>query len=236
MVLGGGLLDGINPCAFAVIIFFISFLSVYNYTHRQMVVIGVSYIFAVFLAYLLIGMGLFNIIYSLRYFYLLNRLFYGALALLCLVLGVVAFIDFLSYIKGKDSKSQILQLSSGIKKRINKVFAFLRRKEKEGMIRLSIIAFIVGMLVSVLESACTGQIYLPTITIIMKDPSARLKAILYLLLYNIMFILPLIAVFVLGLMGVSSQRMSDFLKRHLGLIKLLMALMFFGFALVIWSM
>ena len=34
-IIGAGLVDGVNPCAFAVIVFFISFLTVYKYTLRQ---------------------------------------------------------------------------------------------------------------------------------------------------------------------------------------------------------
>ena len=234
VVSSAGLIDGINPCAFAVIIFFISFLSVYRYTTAQMIVIGISYIFAVFLTYLLIGLGIFNVIYSLRYFYFINRIFYAVLSIICFVLGFIALLDFVSYIRTKESKEQILQLSGGVKKMINRVFGFLRKKEKEALIRLSIIAFVVGVLVSILESACTGQIYIPTITLIMKDPSARLQAIVYLLVYNIMFIVPLIAVFVLALIGVSSKVLSDFLKKHLGIIKLLMAVLFIGMGIIIW--
>ena len=39
-IIGAGLADGINPCAFAVIIFFISFLAVYKYNRKEIILVG----------------------------------------------------------------------------------------------------------------------------------------------------------------------------------------------------
>jgi len=52
-----------------------------------------------------------------------------------------------------------------------------------------------GFLVSVLELACTGQIYLPTLIFISHVPELRANALIYLLVYNFMFVIPLIVVF-----------------------------------------
>ena len=75
-IVGAGLVDGINPCAFAVIVFFISFLTVYKYTRREILVVGSAYCFAVFVAYVLIGLGLFQFLYAMRGFYWLIKGFY----------------------------------------------------------------------------------------------------------------------------------------------------------------
>ena len=47
-LISAGLIDGINPCAFAVIVFFVSFLAVYGYKKQEIVCIGIFYILAVF--------------------------------------------------------------------------------------------------------------------------------------------------------------------------------------------
>jgi cytochrome c biogenesis protein CcdA len=83
-------------------------------------------------------------------------------------------------------------------------------------------------LVSLLEAVCTGQVYLPTISFVLKSTTLKLEALGYLLLYNFMFIAPLVVIFVLALLGTSSQQFSGFLKKHLGLIKILMVILFFG--------
>ena len=75
-IIGSGLVDGVNPCAFAVIVFFISFLTVYGYRKREIVYIGSAYCLAVFITYLLIGLGLFKFLYSIEKIYLLIKFFY----------------------------------------------------------------------------------------------------------------------------------------------------------------
>ena len=54
VIIGAGLVDGINPCAFTVIVFFISFLAMQGYIKRELTAIGLCFIFSVFMTYLLI--------------------------------------------------------------------------------------------------------------------------------------------------------------------------------------
>ena len=96
-------------------------------------------------------------------------------------------------------------------------------------------AFISGFLVSLLEAVCTGQMYLPTIAFVLKASSFKLQALGYLLLYNIMFIVPLVVIFVFALMGTTSAEFTSFLKKHLGVIKIFMAVLFFSLGIfLIW--
>ena len=60
VIIGSGLVDGINPCAFTVIVFFISYLSLQGYRKRELVATGISFVFAVFATYTLVGLGVFN--------------------------------------------------------------------------------------------------------------------------------------------------------------------------------
>ena len=83
-----GLIDGINPCAFAVIVFFISFLAVYGYKKQEIVYIGIFYMLAVFLTYLLIGLGIFNFLYVLSNFYSWIKVFYYFIAGFCFLLVI----------------------------------------------------------------------------------------------------------------------------------------------------
>jgi hypothetical protein len=65
VVLGAGLADGVNPCAFATIIFFLSYLQVARRTPREMLMVGAAFIFAVFLAYFLAGLALHQVLEQL---------------------------------------------------------------------------------------------------------------------------------------------------------------------------
>lgn len=226
-VMGAGLIDGINPCAFAVIVFFVSFLAVYGYRKREIVWVGSAYCFAVFITYLLMGLGFFRFLYTISGFYILIKFFYYLIAVFCFSLAALALYDYFRFKKTGLSEDLILQLPKFLKKRINVVVgSHLRGKNRDTAINLVISSFVVGVLVSLLEAACTGQIYLPTIVFIMRNTALRIKAIAYLVLYNLMFVLPLVVIFILTLLGVGSQKFNKLLKENMANIKLLMFLLF----------
>jgi cytochrome c biogenesis protein CcdA len=243
-VVFAGLSDGINPCAFTVIVFFISFLALQGYRKRELIVIGLTFIFAVFLTYLGIGLGIFNFFYHFAGFWVLIRLLNIIIGILSIMLGVFAVFDFLEFKKTGATEGLLLQLPKPVKESIHKVIGFFYRKNpqekqeksKPALIKLLLSALVTGFLVSLLEAVCTGQVYLPTITFVLKSTEFKLEALVYLLLYNIMFVAPLIVIFVLALLGTTSQQFWNFLKKHLGLIKILMAVLFFGLGVyLLWK-
>ncbi len=93
-----------------------------------------------------------------------------------------------------------------------------------------LMAAVTGFIVSLLELACTGQIYLPTIMFISTIPKLKVNALMYLLFYNLMFVLPLIFVFSLTYWGTSSQQIGALTQKNFGIIKLAMTFLFFGLA------
>lgn len=227
-IVGAGLVDGINPCAFAVIVFFISFLTVYKYTRREIVLVGTAYCFAVFCAYLLLGLGVFKFLYALRGFSYVIKGFYIVTAAVCLLFFAFSVYDFWIYFKTKKSDGMLLQLPLGLKTRIHKIMGFFLRDKNKSAFRLVLAALAVGFGVSLVEAVCTGQVYVPTCVLIMQDPAFRARAAFYLVLYNLMFIVPLVAVFVLALLGYESKGFNEFLKKHLGLTKVLLCAVFLG--------
>ncbi|MBR3632702.1 MAG: hypothetical protein IKN49_06585 [Elusimicrobiaceae bacterium] len=234
-IIGAGLVDGINPCAFAVIVFFVSFLTVYKYTRKEILVVGSAYCVAVFIAYVLIGLGLFQFLYAMKSFYWVIKSFYWITALLCLLFFALAVYDFIIYKKTGKAEKTILQLPHGLKVLSHKIMHFFLRDKHDSVWRLALAALAVGFGVSLVEAVCTGQVYLPTVVLIMQDPTFRLKAIVYLVLYNVMFIMPLIAVFALALAGYESKTFNEFLKKHLGATKLLLCLVFLGLFVLLIS-
>lgn len=245
-VTGAGLIDGINPCAFTVIVFFISFLAVQGYKKRELLGIGFSFIFAVFVTYLLLGLGIFNFLYRLEGFWLLTRVINISIGVFSIILGVLAVCDFIKFKKTKDTQGLFLQLPQSVKTKIHYVIGLhYRRKQaveakedrpQKHILKLALTALLTGFLVSLLEAVCTGQTYLPTISFILKTAPLKIEALGYLLLYNLMFIVPLLIIFLFALLGVTSQQFSDFLKKRLLIIKALMAIVFFGLgAFLIWK-
>jgi MFS family permease len=242
VILGAGLIDGVNPCAFTVIVFFISYLALQGYRKRQLAVIGATFIISVFTTYTLIGLGLFNFLYRLNSFWLFTKIFNIFIGILSLSLGFIALYDLFRLKKTQDTDDLVLQLPKSIKNRIHSVIGWHYRRDKRDLtassnfsfLRLVISALITGFLVSLLEAVCTGQLYLPTIAIVLKTSSLKFQALIYLILYNIMFILPLFAIFILALFGITSMQFAGFLKKNLTIFKVIIAGVFFilGFYLL----
>ncbi len=241
-IVGAGLVDGFNPCAFTVIVFFISFLALQGYRRRQLIAIGLTFILTVFLTYVFIGVGLFSFLYKMQGFYLVVRIFNYCVGGLSIILGAICIYDLIKFGKTKKSEDMILQLPQSVKKQIHEVIgAHYRVDKKEGSVekihiaKLLLSALITGFLVSILEAVCTGQMYLPTIAFVLKSTNLKFHAAGYLLLYNIMFVTPLFGVFVLALMGTSSEQFAGALRKQMPLVKILMAAMFVGLGLfLLW--
>ncbi|MCG8431343.1 MAG: hypothetical protein MJA29_09255 [Candidatus Omnitrophica bacterium] len=236
-VASAGLADGINPCAFTVIVFFISFLTLQGYRRRELVCIGSSFITAVFATYLAIGLGLFNFLYELRGFWAVTRTVNLAVGFMSIALGCFALYDIMVFRAGGSTEKMLLQLPRAVKQRIHSVVGHFYRRSPSGkttpgsgkpsLLKLVTAALATGFTVSLLEAVCTGQLYLPTIVFVLKSGELRLRAFEYLVLYNVLFVVPLIIVFLLSLLGTTSADFARFMRRHMVLTKVIMALIFF---------
>ena len=239
-VAGAGLIDGINPCAFTVIVFFISYLALQGYKKRELIVVGSTFVFAVFLTYLLLGLGIFNFLYYLKGFWLAARAINAGIGVLSIALGIAAVYDIIKFKKTGLQDGLLLQLPQSIKNRIHHVIGLHYRKtggaqpKKNVLWDLVVSAFICGFLISLLEAVCTGQTYLPTIAFILKTSPLKLQAFGYLVLYNLMFIAPLSAIFALALAGVTAADFGHFLKSKMVAVKVMMALLFFGLGIFLY--
>jgi hypothetical protein len=92
--------------------------------------------------------------------------------------------------------------------------------------RVTLAAFGAAVLVSILEFTCTSQVYLPTLIYMVQAGSERLRATTLLFLYNLMFVLPLVALLIAAYLGASSRSLARLASRHVATAKLLMALFF----------
>jgi len=220
-----GLIDGINPCAFASIIFFISYLALINRKGREILWVGGMFTLSVFLTYFLIGTGALKMITSLSFLPLVRKIFILVTAVLALILGVVSLYDYLQFKKKGTTKDAKLQLPSFLK---NMIHSAIRKN-----VRLSnyiVMAAVTGFIVSLLELACTGQVYLPTIMFISTIPDLKANALFYLLFYNLMFVVPLVLVFSFTYWGTTSAQWATLTQKNFGKIKMAMTLLFFGLA------
>jgi cytochrome c biogenesis protein CcdA len=230
-VVAAGLLDGLNPCAFTTIVFFISFLAHVGKRKRELIITGLTFSLAVFATYLLIGLGLFKALFVLSGYRLFAEiLYYGIIALL-LVFAALSIHDCIVFSKTDQSKRILLQLPESFKRRIHDAI----RKHAKGT-NLVLGAVILGFVVTLFESVCTGQVYLPTIAFVLKHPDMRVNALFYLVLYNLMFILPLVVIFLLAYFGLKSDQLGKFFRGKVVMSKAALACLFVGLAvLLIWT-
>ncbi len=218
-------MDGLNPCAFATLAFFVSYLALSGHQGREILIVGAAFTLGVFLAYLSVGLGFYKALDLLGgWLTRMGRWVYGLTGLFCTVLAVFSFLDFLKARRGKIG-DMALNLPHKLRMRIN---AVIRRGRKSRAFVTG--AFFTGLVVSFLELACTGQVYLPTIIFVMSRPEMRIRALLFLVLYNLLFILPLIVVFVLAYYGTGSKQLTRFLQERAATVKLGMTLLFAALA------
>jgi cytochrome c biogenesis protein CcdA/thiol-disulfide isomerase/thioredoxin len=226
-VIFAGLVDGLNPCAFATLVFFVSYLTLSGRKGKEVLAVGASFTIGVFIAYLAVGLGFYKVLDLLGdTLTVISRWVYGITALLCFGLAVFSLMDFFKVRRG-GTADMALKLPEPLRKRIN---ATIRKGRNQTAYVGG--AFVTGLVVSFLELACTGQVYLPTIIAVSSNPDLRAQAIGFLVLYNLMFIVPLIVVFILAFYGTTSKDLVGFMERHSAAVKLGMTVLFLS--LSVW--
>ena len=219
-VIGAGLIDGLNPCAFATMIFLISYLSVRKRRGRELLATGAAFAAGVFLAYLGLGLGLLRFLTTIPILSTIGKWIYGVTMLLCLGLALGSFADYRKARQGRleDMSLKLPGYLRGLERKL------IREGSRSSNFVLA--SFGLGFVVSIVELACTGQVYLPTIVFVLGLPEWRARATAALVVYNLMFIVPLIAVFLLAYFGTTSQQLTKWMQKHAASIKLGMGIIF----------
>ncbi len=213
-----GLIDGLNPCAFAALIFFVSYLTLSGRQGKAVLFVGSAFTLGVFLTYLAVGLGLYKTLDLMGgWLTTVGRWVYALTALLCAILAAISFVDFLKARRG-HAETMTLKLPGVLR---GQVYAVVQSSGGAPIYILGV--FVTGALISLIELACTGQIYLPTIVFVMSIPELRPQAIIYLVLYNLLFIAPLIVVFLLVYGGTTVLQLGDFLRKNIARVKLAIA-------------
>jgi thiol-disulfide isomerase/thioredoxin len=215
-----GLVDGINPCALAALIFLISFLSFARRGPREILATGLLFAGGVFAAYFAVGLGMFQGLQELSGFALASKLLYPVMATGTVVLTVLSLRDYL-LARADRTREMTLKLP---RKLLGLSHATIRRLI--GSPWFLALAFVAGMTVSMLELLCTGQVYLPTLMYIASTDELRGQALALLVVYVALFTLPIVALTLASYWGVSSQRIVEWGKQHTAASKLALTVVF----------
>jgi cytochrome c biogenesis protein CcdA/thiol-disulfide isomerase/thioredoxin len=232
-ILLAGLIEGLNPCALATLVFFISYLTMVGRTRKEIFWVGMGFTGAGFVTHLLLGLGILGFVQHLSFLPLFSRIVYLITFVFSIFLGIFSLYDYVQLKRGRPSR-MTLQVPDSLKKRIHRIIRTrggeLEANKEGKSTRFLLSAMVIGFIVTLLQSTCTSQVYLPTILFVTNIPSLRDSAIFYLILYNIVYILPLVAIFGIVYWGTTSEQLSFFLQRRTSTIKLFTALFFFALA------
>ena len=218
-VMAGGLVDGVNPCAFATLIFFVAYMEKVRHSKKTLLSIGLLFSMGVFFGYLLIGVGLMEFYYGIDKIGAISKYIYVFAGVFALILAAFNVWD---YFRIEKEEKTLLQLPKFLKRRRGRLIKILT--EDRGIALLSVIAFATGLGISMLEFVCTGQVLFPIMAVIKSSSPLKMTAFGYLILYNTMFILPLLAILALFYKGYSSEKLGEMQKRGHGTVKLMTAL------------
>ena len=192
-----GLLDALNPCAIATIVFFMSLLSAAGVKGRRILLAGGAFALGSFITYTALGFGILRVIHLFEGFHAAKTVVNFGMAAILMVLAVLSGRDAFRYRASHDPRDISVKLPSGLMRKGHEVM-------KGGMGHKSVLigGLVTVVVVTGLESVCTGQIYIPTLVMLIKCGGGyTFKAVGYLVAYNLMFVLPLVILFILVYQG-----------------------------------
>lgn len=173
IVLGAAAVDSINPCAIGVLLLLLAVLIRKSKHKEEIIRISSIYIASVYIVYMLSGLGLIwfqSFLIQLGFAAILGTL----VGILVILGGLVEIKDFFWYGKGFS-----LMIPAKYSKEIENRIAHISAGS----------AIALGIFVAMVELPCTGGPYLAITTLLAKQ--FDISAIIYLLVYNVIFVLPL---------------------------------------------
>lgn len=172
------LVDSINPCAFSVLLVTLAFLFSLGKLRSSILQLGAAYVLGIFLVYMLIGLGMLQVLHLFDTPHFMAKL--GASLLV--LLGLVTLANH--FVPAFPVKAKMPQFAHG---------RMAQLMEKASMPS----AFVLGGLVGVCEFPCSGGPYLMVIGLL-HDRGTHLAGLGYLLLYNLIFVLPLVVILMIA--------------------------------------
>ncbi|MEK7174808.1 MAG: cytochrome c biogenesis protein CcdA [Patescibacteria group bacterium] len=194
------LIDSVNPCAFSILLLTIAFLFSLGKARTGILKIGGSYIFGLFAIYILIGLGILQTLHIFNTPHFMAKV--GATLLL--VLGFINLINY--YFPAFPIKLKIPQAAH------HKMAALMEKASAPT-------AFLLGGLVGLCEFPCTGGPYLMILGLL-HDTSTYLNGLGYLILYNLIFILPLAVILAIASNKNLLEKVQTWKKQETGNMRL----------------
>ena len=198
--------DAINPCACAVLVLLLGTILVSRKNRQQVIKAGLAFTTSTLISYLLMGMGLF---YAIRIAGIQQYIYIGV-SILAILIGLGNIKDY-----AWPGKWFSMEVPRSWQPKVQAITS--RVTSVPG-------AFGIGFLVSIFLLPCSSGPYLVVIGML-SESSSRLQAIGLLLIYNLIFILPFIAItLAVGFGYTTTARVEKLRKEKLSKIHLITGL------------
>lgn len=221
-----GLVNGLNPCGLSMILFFLSILVSQD---NNVLKSGLYFCLGKLLMYFLLGTIIFSFLSKI------NIPLYNNITKIILIIALVttAILNFRDYYyaKHEDYGKINMQLPKFLRKIDHGLIKKLKYITNSKFI--VIFSFLLGMIISIGEFLCTGQIYLTTIIYFIQNNSKLNKtALIYFTIYNISLIIPLVIIVLVLNKTKDMFNVSNKLRGKLPMIKLITSFTFIIFAIL----
>ncbi len=194
ILLGSALVDSVNPCALSVLILTVAFLFSLGRKRSQILSAGASYIFGIFVTYVAVGLGILGVLSVFGIPGFISKI----VAFVLLIFGVVEILDALV---------PAFPIKLKIPKVTHPAIAHLIEKSSGPA------SFVLGVAVGLFEFPCTGGPYLFVLGLL-HDKATYFSGFLYLILYNLVFVLPLAVVLVVASNRELFEKMAGLKKEN----------------------
>ena len=194
------LIDSINPCAFSILLLTIAFLFSIGAARSGILKIGGLYILGIFVVYILIGLGIMQALHLFNTPHFMAKV--GAL-LLILFGGINLINEVWPAFPIKFKIPRVAHL---------KIAELMEKSSAPA-------AFLLGALVGLCEFPCTGGPYLMVLGLL-HDQATYLKGLAYLLLYNLIFIFPLVIMLLITSNSGLLEKVQQWKKENMRQMKL----------------
>jgi cytochrome c biogenesis protein CcdA/thiol-disulfide isomerase/thioredoxin len=214
MVVFAALVDSTNPCGLSVLVFLLISMAAAG-DRRRILLVGGVYIAAMFLFHLFVGIGLFSAL-SISGLAKPFSIIGGAIAL---ILGIVTLADVL-----RNKETFLLSIPESRKGLLG---SYIRKATLPA-------AFVLGILAGILGFSCTGGIYISILGLMGRDMTI-MAGLPWLILYNLVFVLPLVLVTLLVAYGVSPDRAERWRTENKRMVRVVIGAIMVALGLVILS-
>ncbi len=192
-----GFVDGFNPCAFFVLLFLLSML-IHLKSRKRMLIIGLTFVFFSGLIYFLF-MSLW-----LNFFMITENVKY-----ITLVAGIVAL--FIASINIKDFFAFKKGVSLTVSDKQRKTLLSKMRKllKAESLISMLIGTIVLAITANLYELLCTVGLPMVFTKVLVMNHLSRISYYLYLLFYNIVYLVPLLAIVLVFTFTLGSKKLTQ---------------------------